>query len=243
MNAELDRRAAENAALRGQPKHTITHGVLTWGPEFRALMDNQTVLPYLRALCGDKIRLDHDYAIFMTPGGSGLRLHGGATALRSHAVLSRHAGQNLFRPDRHGLRAHRCAGRTGRVCLHSRQPQKQFRVRRGHPHVRAAFPDRAYGSREGRRLHRIHRSSDARNRAVAGRAYAPNAVLQIHAALYGMGQRRLFYHAAKCVCARIRGRTYRAAARSAGRAERVSAPPPAGIECRRTSAECVAKRT
>ncbi len=34
------------------------------------------MLPILQELVGDKLRLDHDYAIFLEPGHTGLKLHG-----------------------------------------------------------------------------------------------------------------------------------------------------------------------
>lgn len=52
-------------------------GTLLWGPEFRALLDNPVVLPYLRELLGDGLRLDHEYAIFSKQENAGLALHGG----------------------------------------------------------------------------------------------------------------------------------------------------------------------
>src|SRR5205814_7276584 len=36
-------------------------------------------LSYLRELIGDKMRLDHEYAIFMKQGGTENRMHGGGT--------------------------------------------------------------------------------------------------------------------------------------------------------------------
>jgi ectoine hydroxylase-related dioxygenase (phytanoyl-CoA dioxygenase family) len=46
---------------------------------FRALMDHEAVLEPLVELCGPTVRLDHCYGIIMSPGTSGLGLHGGAT--------------------------------------------------------------------------------------------------------------------------------------------------------------------
>ena len=50
---------------------------LRWDPLFRTLLDHPTVLPILRDLLGDHLRLDHAYGIRMSPGTSGLGLHGG----------------------------------------------------------------------------------------------------------------------------------------------------------------------
>ena len=52
---------------------------LRWDPLFRTLLDHPAVLPILRELLGDHLRLDHAYGIRMSPGTSGLGLHGGGT--------------------------------------------------------------------------------------------------------------------------------------------------------------------
>lgn len=54
-------------------------GFLLWDRGFRDLLDHQAVLPRLRALVGDFLRIDHAYGIAMAPGTSGLGLHGGGT--------------------------------------------------------------------------------------------------------------------------------------------------------------------
>ncbi|MCZ6681149.1 MAG: phytanoyl-CoA dioxygenase family protein [Candidatus Poribacteria bacterium] len=48
-----------------------------WGDPFKKLIDHPKTLPYLIELIGPKVRLDHDYAIFMTEGERRGRLHGG----------------------------------------------------------------------------------------------------------------------------------------------------------------------
>jgi hypothetical protein len=50
---------------------------LRWDAGFRDLLDHAAVLPLLRDLLGDHLRLDHAYGIRMAPGTSGLGLHGG----------------------------------------------------------------------------------------------------------------------------------------------------------------------
>lgn len=77
MNAWIDAQAEKDPRFHGQPGNDHLDNVLTWGPEFRALLDNPRVLPYLKEILGDTLRLDHDYAIFLQPGGKGMRLHGG----------------------------------------------------------------------------------------------------------------------------------------------------------------------
>ncbi|MEM7531791.1 MAG: phytanoyl-CoA dioxygenase family protein [Chloroflexota bacterium] len=56
-----------------------TSHVSQWGPSFHALMDHPKVMPYLVELLGPKVRVDHDYCIFMNKGGRAGRLHGGET--------------------------------------------------------------------------------------------------------------------------------------------------------------------
>jgi hypothetical protein len=46
---------------------------------FRDLIDHPAVLEIVRELCGPNVRLDHAYGIVMSPGTSGLALHGGGT--------------------------------------------------------------------------------------------------------------------------------------------------------------------
>lgn len=55
--------------------------VLDWGPEVRALIDHEPILPYLEEILGPGFRLDHDYADLIRTGKGpiGTRLHGGAT--------------------------------------------------------------------------------------------------------------------------------------------------------------------
>jgi ectoine hydroxylase-related dioxygenase (phytanoyl-CoA dioxygenase family) len=54
---------------------------LRWDRVFRDLLDHDAVLPILRDLVGDHVRLDHAYGILMAPNTSGLGLHGGGTPL------------------------------------------------------------------------------------------------------------------------------------------------------------------
>ena len=52
-------------------------GVSTWGQAFVELMDHDTVLPYLVELMGNRLRIDHDYCIFMRKKAAAHALHGG----------------------------------------------------------------------------------------------------------------------------------------------------------------------
>lgn len=76
MNAWLDAQAEGDPAWRGQTGNAHIPNPITWGPMFRDLMDHPRVLPILRDVLGDTMRLDHDYAIFLEPGHTGLELHG-----------------------------------------------------------------------------------------------------------------------------------------------------------------------
>ena len=55
-------------------------GVLDWGPDVRALIDHEPMLPILEAILGPGFRLDHDYADLIRSGKGpiGTKLHGGA---------------------------------------------------------------------------------------------------------------------------------------------------------------------
>lgn len=77
MNAWLDMQAEQEAKWRGQPGNDKLQNLLTWGPDFLALLDHPRLLPMLKAILGSHMRFDHDYAIFLQPGGEGLFLHGG----------------------------------------------------------------------------------------------------------------------------------------------------------------------
>lgn len=55
-------------------------GLLEWEePLFRELIDHPKVLPYLKEILGDGLRLDHEYGIYTRKTEVGLGLHGGGT--------------------------------------------------------------------------------------------------------------------------------------------------------------------
>jgi ectoine hydroxylase-related dioxygenase (phytanoyl-CoA dioxygenase family) len=54
-------------------------GFLDGDQVFRDLMDHEAMLEPILEMCGPKARLDHAYGIVMSPGTSGLGLHGGGT--------------------------------------------------------------------------------------------------------------------------------------------------------------------
>ena len=51
--------------------------LLRWGQLFKKLIDHGNILPYLLELLGPRVRLDHDYCIFMNQGERRGGLHGG----------------------------------------------------------------------------------------------------------------------------------------------------------------------
>ena len=80
MQNWFDRKAGSDPEFAGRDGETIRVGeILTWGPEFLNLLDNPRVLPYLMELCGEGLRLDHDYCYISRRPGPKLVLHGGGT--------------------------------------------------------------------------------------------------------------------------------------------------------------------
>jgi hypothetical protein len=51
--------------------------VTEWGQQFLDLMDHPRVLPVLVELIGSRLRIDHDYCIFMNEGAPSQPIHGG----------------------------------------------------------------------------------------------------------------------------------------------------------------------
>jgi hypothetical protein len=49
----------------------------TWGLPYQRLLDHPKIMPYLLAFLGPKVRIDHDYSIFMQKGAKRGGLHGG----------------------------------------------------------------------------------------------------------------------------------------------------------------------
>lgn len=56
----------------------VFSGFLGWAPDLLDLVDHRRVMPLLRALVGDRMRLDRYYGLQMRPGTRGVPLHGGA---------------------------------------------------------------------------------------------------------------------------------------------------------------------
>ncbi len=61
----------------GDPAFRRFESVHQWGQPLVDLMDHDRVLPYLAELIGRKLRIDHDYCIFMEKGEQCMELHGG----------------------------------------------------------------------------------------------------------------------------------------------------------------------
>ena len=53
-----------------------TEDISRWHPRFLDLIDHPKVLPYLVELIGSRLRIDHDYCIFMKAGAARNALHG-----------------------------------------------------------------------------------------------------------------------------------------------------------------------
>ena len=70
-------RIADKLFPYGEVEATGEWSVLPWGAPLKNLIDHPRILPYLVELLGDRVRLDHDYAIFMNEGESRGGLHGG----------------------------------------------------------------------------------------------------------------------------------------------------------------------
>ncbi len=54
-----------------------TSRVSRWGPASQNLIDHPKALPYMIEFLGPKVRIDHDYSIFMQKGGKAGKVHGG----------------------------------------------------------------------------------------------------------------------------------------------------------------------
>ena len=77
---------AELNAIAGDPPGGWGDGpfyraskISQWGPGYQALIDHPKLVPYLLELVGPRVRLDHDYCIFMRQGAPNGNLHGGSS--------------------------------------------------------------------------------------------------------------------------------------------------------------------
>ena len=75
---------------QGETSTRHTSRVTLWGEPFKKLIDHPKILPYLVELVGPRLRLDHDYSIFMTEGATRGALHGGEDGGRPGGPESNH---------------------------------------------------------------------------------------------------------------------------------------------------------
>ncbi len=68
------------------------NGISSWGQTFVGLMDHEALLPYLVELVGSRLRIDHDYCIFMRKHGTRNALHGGPWRYESDHWYRYHDG-------------------------------------------------------------------------------------------------------------------------------------------------------
>ena len=88
LNSILDKKIASE-----WPSDMRTHRfepILEWGQEYRELIDNPSMVPYLNELLGENFRLDHVYldVIRSGKGPIGTKLHGGATPFRADSYFN-----------------------------------------------------------------------------------------------------------------------------------------------------------
>jgi len=77
LNAAVDRLDVPEAGDSLESQRFV--GFLEREQIFRDLLDHEAILEPVLEMCGPKARLDHAYGIVMSPGTSGLGLHGGGT--------------------------------------------------------------------------------------------------------------------------------------------------------------------
>lgn len=56
----------------------VFQNFLSWGEAFRNLLTHERVMPFLRQIFEEQVRLDRYYGLHMLPGTTGVPLHGGA---------------------------------------------------------------------------------------------------------------------------------------------------------------------
>ena len=81
LNALVDRRLDDRW---DNDESNDFNKVSAWGQATTDLMDHPNILPYLVALLGPTVRLDHDYAILMNQGEKRGGLHGGPSLGSTH---------------------------------------------------------------------------------------------------------------------------------------------------------------
>ena len=68
------------------------NGISRWHQRFVDLIDHDTLLPYLIELVGSRLRIDHDYCIFMRKAAGNHTLHGGPWRYESDHWYRYHDG-------------------------------------------------------------------------------------------------------------------------------------------------------
>ncbi len=97
LNQAIDARAASDMPAEAPNKRW--GDLLNWGADFRNLLDNPRIMPYVHGLVGPHPRLDHEYADLIRPsktgvakGPIGTTLHGGATPFDPSQYYNAHNG-------------------------------------------------------------------------------------------------------------------------------------------------------
>ena len=83
-----------------------TGAISQWGQRFLDLADHPKLLPYLLDLVGSRVRLDHDYCIFMQKDASRNRLHGRSQNPRVRPLVPLQRRHYEKRFDCSNLRTH-----------------------------------------------------------------------------------------------------------------------------------------
>ena len=84
LNEIADRSKAEDYETYQENGPKIARRVSLWAPACQKLFDHPNVVPYLTELLGPKVRVDHDYCIFMKKGAEKGGLHGGSAKSSTH---------------------------------------------------------------------------------------------------------------------------------------------------------------
>jgi hypothetical protein len=66
-------------------KSQVFENFLCWGRPFLDLLMHERIIPFIRQICDDRVRLDRYYGLHMVPGTTGVPLHGGAMDLEDQS--------------------------------------------------------------------------------------------------------------------------------------------------------------
>ena len=84
LNEISDRTRPEDYETYQEDGLKIARRVSLWAPACQKLFDHPNIVPYLTELLGPKVRVDHDYCIFMKKGAKKGGLHGGDLNQSTH---------------------------------------------------------------------------------------------------------------------------------------------------------------